>query len=123
MMLSDLKTLNLDPSRLKPRTGSSHEITNYDALPTTIAVMNSKGDSMLLSPTESVLNDYWRQFGEESQYRVYISESNGYQALVTTRRGQRVVGAIHRTTNGGKLLALPLVDFAKDELVPIDFHT
>ena len=65
---------------------------------------------MVLSPGEPLLREYWRQFGAESRYRVYMTELKLFSPLVTTRHGDRVVGAIHRAENNdGALVLLPWI--------------
>ena len=71
---------------------------------------------MVLSPGEPLLREYWRQFGAESEYRVYMSELKLFSPLVTTRKGDRVVGAIRRAENNdGALVLLPWLDFDRED--------
>lgn len=76
----------------------------------------SEGTSMILASGESLLREYWRQFGNESQYRVYMENLHPFKPLVISSRGGRVVGGIYRNEGAGALVALPWLDLYRDEL-------
>ena len=70
---------------------------------------------MKLCQDQSLLGEYWQYFGAESEYRVYLHESDQFSRLVTTRQGNKVVGAIRRAeNNGGALIALPWLDLKSE---------
>ena len=96
--------------RVSLRNGG--EATNYDVFHPLISknVGVAEGSSMLLDPGESLLRDYWRQFGDYSQYQVYLQDSKHLRPLVNTRHGNRLVGAIYRHPRAGALVALPWLD-------------
>ena len=111
VLLSDYREVSL---------GQSNVVANYDALPYPIAVVRSTGTSMTLSRGQSILGDYWQQFGAESRYLVHMAELNDFDPLVVTRHGDRVVGAIHRAENGsGALVALPWISLDREEFAYI----
>ena len=92
-------------------------ISNYDLLPLSEEIVESKGTSMILNPSEPLLKEYWQEFGDESEYHVHIKDSKLLNPLVTTSTGNRVVGAIFKSKNGGALVALPWVEFNRQEFL------
>ena len=103
--------------RNRQTTNMVRLLSNYDSLPVSATIVESKGTSMMLFSGERILGEYWRQFGEDSTYQVHIAESEGARPLVVTRRGQRVVGAIFRAKAGGSLVVLPWIDLYRDEFL------
>ena len=92
-------------------------LSNYNLLPFSASVVESKGTSMSLHPHENLLRQYWQQFGDESEYYVHIEKSNALRPLVVTRHGARIVGALFRAKGGGALVALPWIDFYREEFI------
>ena len=92
-------------------------LSNYDLLPFPASVVESKGTSMRLHPREDLLREYWQQFGDESEYRVHVEQSDLFRPLVVTRHGGRIVGSILRTKSGGALVALPWINFDREEFI------
>ena len=90
-------------------------LSNYDLLPLSAEIVESKGTSMILSPRELLLKEYWQEFGDESEYHVHIKDSKLLNPLVTTSTGNRVVGAIFQSKSGGALVTLPWVEFNRQE--------
>ena len=88
---------------------------NYDLLPLSAKIVESKGTSIILSPGEPLLKEYWQQFGNETEYLVHIEDSEHFNPLVITRSGNRTVGAIFQSKSGGSLVALPWVAFNRQE--------
>lgn len=117
MVLSDREEINLSTGKLQHRV-----TTNYDVFPSPIRVIESQGNSMVLAPNEPLLKDYWQQFGGESQYRVYIHNVHFLRPLVTTRHGDRVVGAMSSYPGGGALVALPWLDLEREEYIAKDYE-
>ena len=103
--------------RNRTATDIVRPLSSYDLLPFPASVVESKGTSMRLHPSEDLLKEYWQQFGDESEYHVHIEESNSLRPLVVTRQGGRIVGAIFRTKSGGALVALPWINFYKEEFI------
>lgn len=97
--------------------GAEQEVTNYDVVPKPLRLRTSMGDSMILNPNQRLLRDYWQKFGSESEYQVYLTTEGSWTPLVTTRTGGRVVGAMSRFDGGGTLVALPWIEFEKDEFL------
>ena len=90
-------------------------LSNYDLLPFPAEIVESKGTLMLLQSGESLLREYWQQFGAESEYYVHIEKSDLLRPHVFTRHGGRIVGGIFRNKSGGALVVLPWVDFYRQE--------
>ena len=103
--------------RNRQTTNMVRLLSNYDSLPVSATIVESKGTSMMLFPGERILGEYWQQFGEDSTYQVHIAESEGARSLVVTRHGQRVVGAIFRAKAGGSLVVLPWINLYRDEFL------
>lgn len=108
-------------------TGRNRQITeivsplsNYDLLPLSAEIVESKGTSMILSSGELLLKEYWQEFGDESEYHVHIKDSKLLNPLVTTSTGNRVVGAIFQSKSGGALVTLPWVEFNRQEFYAYD---
>ena len=119
VLLNDLKQLNLNTDHLLDLfdSKSKRSATNYDVFPYPIQIVSATGTSMKLCQDQSLLGEYWQHFGAESEYRVYLHESDQFSPLVTTRQGDRVVGAICRSENsGGALIALPWLDLERGEV-------
>ena len=90
-------------------------LSNYELLPFSIEVVESNGSLMTLHPGESILRDYWRNFGQNSTYKCFIKESNGMKPLVVTRQGDQIVGAVIKTKDGGTLVLLPWVELYSEK--------
>ena len=60
-------------------------LSNYDVLPFSTNIIKSKGASMKLHPGENFLKEYWREFGEASEYYVYIEQSDFFRPLIVMR--------------------------------------
>ena len=117
LVLSALEEIKLRWSGTLERLETNERATNYDVFHPFINhhLGVAEGESMVLTPDGSLLRDYWHQFGGESRYSVYLNNLRGLTPLVTTRQGNRVVGAMHRSENGGTLVALPSLRFWRDE--------
>ena len=123
VVLTDLREVYVDTGeRQYSGTGRNRQTTtvvrplsNFDLLPLSTKIVGSRGTSMVLTPGENILREYWRQFGGDSNYRVYIERSDAIRPLVVTGQGDRVVGGFLRTKSGGTLVALPWIDFEGDE--------
>jgi hypothetical protein len=86
--------------------------SNYEALPMDIPKVVASGSSMKLSPTGGdVIAAYWTQFESLSTYQIIMSGSE-VPACLTTKAGDKPVGAIYRMgASHGTLLLLPDLDF------------
>ena len=101
-------------------TQTGERISNYDLLPISLNVTQSNGVSMILSPSENPLREYWGHCGNDSEYRVYLESADSWDPLVTTRTGNKLLGGIfrHRSDGVGALVALPWLDIRMDD--PLD---
>lgn len=90
-------------------------LRNYELLPFSMKIVESNGSSMALHAGESILRNYWRNFGQYSTYRCFIADANELRPLVGTRHGDQVVGGIIQTFGGGALVLLPWIDLYQNE--------
>ena len=111
-------------------TGRNHSVTktvtpvsNYDLLPFSMKAIESKGISMSLVASESLLREYWRQFGDDSSYCVHLTNSPQLKPLVTARGSDRVVGGIIHQQSGGAFVLLPWIDFYREEFFTDESET
>jgi hypothetical protein len=100
-------------------TGRNQRVTrlvtlfsNYESIPAKLGPVVASGTSMKLSTTNTeLLAPYWREFESISRYQVLLTEPK-IPVCVTTRTGDKPVGAIYRSTaSNGTLLCLPDIDF------------
>ena len=103
--------------RNRQTTNIVRPLSNYEVLPFSASIVEFNGTAMVLSPGEHILREYWQQFGEESSYQVHITDPQTVKPLVVARHSKRVVGAMIRTKSGGALVALPWIDFYRDEFL------
>lgn len=92
--------------------------TNYQAIPATIAPVNASGSAMkLVAKGAEVLAPYWAEFESLSSYEVLLTAEK-VPACITTRTGDKPVGALYRSkSSSGALLLLPDIDFYADKFV------
>lgn len=93
---------------------------NYAAIPVDLKPVNTTGSAMKLVPLGAeILAPYWAEFGSISEYKVLLgSDTPGI--CLTTRNGNKPVGAISRSKNSaGSLVMLPDINF-EDELITED---
>ena len=125
VVLTDLREVYVDTGerqysgtgRNRQTTNLVRPLSNYDLLPMSAKPVESRGTSMALTPGENILREYWKEFGADSQYRVYLERADGFRPLIVTNQGNRVVGGIIRTNSGGTLVGLPWVDLAEDDFI------
>lgn len=88
---------------------------NYQLIPGVIEFLNSNGTSMKLSANNNILASYWAAMGVESEFKVLVS-GTGVKPLITTKTGEKAVGAIIRYKNSnGALVLLPFVNFNREK--------
>jgi hypothetical protein len=92
--------------------------SNYEAIPAKLAPVATAGASMKLAGRGAdILATYWKEFEGHSQYRVLLT-GTGVQACVTTRTGDKTVGALIRSkSSAGTLLLLPDIDFYDERFI------
>lgn len=88
---------------------------NYELIPSQIEVTAATGTSMKLDEKSSQFEEYWATFRNESHYKVYLESEGGFNSIVRTHRGNRVVGAVHRHKSSGALVLLPWIEFDRKE--------
>lgn len=90
--------------------------SNYDSIPVDLTRVPATGTSMKLSTREAeILSPYWAEFGELSTYHTILTDIK-IPACITTRTGDKPVGAIYRSKiSSGALILLPDIDFYPDD--------
>lgn len=91
---------------------------NYQAIPANLSPVATTGSSMKLAGKGAeILAPYWAEFADYSEYRVLLTAPN-IPTCITTRTGERSVGALFRSkASSGTLLLLPDIDFYDDRFV------
>lgn len=97
-------------SRNASVTNFVEESGNYAFLPISDRFISTKGKEMRLSASgNNFFNSYWSQFGSISEYRVlFEGETSGE---IITKFGEKVCGRSYCDKSGGRLVALPFIDF------------
>ncbi|MHC4172810.1 MAG: hypothetical protein ACYTBX_01630 [Planctomycetota bacterium] len=118
IFLNELHEVFIDTGRREySGTGRSRQTTqileefdNYRTLPIEMSVTTSQGKEMRLTRAGAILADYWREFNENSLYKVLIKGKIG-EPLIVTRSGAKVVSSLIRNKDsGGTLVVLPFLD-------------
>ena len=90
--------------------------TSYDALPLTLEGLTPRGGSEISIRGElGPLAAYWSEFGPISAYQAYFNDT-GVQALLGTKKQEKVVGGLIRSKGGGALVLLPPVSWDEKAL-------
>lgn len=90
---------------------------NYNLIPASINIVNSKGSSMKLykNINDNLLSAYWNELGKNSEFRVLLS-GEGFRKLVITRTGDKIVGGyIKHKDSTGALVMLPYINFERHD--------
>ena len=123
VFLPELYEVYIDTGQRKySGTGRNRQTTclvdsynNYKCLPFDLQPIISKGSAMRLAKGSELLTSYWSEFGDYSSYSVRI-ESQVSKPLVTTKAGDKTVGAmIKLKDSAGALLLLPHLDIDSKE--------
>lgn len=94
--------------------------SNYEMVPLDLKPVSTNGKAMKLSTLGAeILAPYWNAFAESSSYSVLLDESIPGICL-TTRIGDKPVGAIIRGKHSGALVLLPDIDFYADDFLEED---
>ena len=129
VFLSDFEEVYIDTGRREySGTGRNQKTTrivdlydNYRCIPAGINPIKTKGSAMKLTSrgSEPIL-PYWKEFEKYSKYRVVLSGEN-IPTCLTTKNGNKTVGAIYRAKNSsGALVLLPNIEFYNDDFVDHD---
>src|SRR5215212_3539593 len=120
VFLSTLEEVYVDTGqRSHSGTGRNQRTTrhlalynNYQAIPANLSPVATTGSAMKLAGKGAdILAPYWTEFDDHSKYRVVLTEPN-VPTCITTRTGDRAVGALFRSNaSSGTLLLLPDIDF------------
>lgn len=91
---------------------------NYQAIPADLAPVVTAGSSMKLAAKGAEnLASYWAEFEGHSHYQVLLSNPK-VPACLTTRTGDKAVGALFRSkASSGTLLLLPDIDFYDESFI------
>lgn len=101
--------------RSRQATRIVDELSSYAALPVNWTAQAAHGDQMLIDPKARFFAPYWAAVGEDSEYQTFLGPEIK-EPLVTTRAGNRVVGASVRK-KAGAIVAVPYIDFEDASLV------
>lgn len=88
---------------------------NYEAIPVEMSVTASEGKRMKPTRQGELLVNYWKEFGNHSEYKVSISGKIGVPLLQTTTGGKTVSAMLRGAETGGALILLPYLDLQVDE--------
>ncbi|MDX6694971.1 MAG: hypothetical protein QOF02_2574 [Blastocatellia bacterium] len=81
---------------------------NYEVLPIrTSRIVPKSGREIRVAKDLRFLSNYWREFGKDSVYEVYL-EGDFKDVILTTKAGDKVVGAIIEGPKGAMILLPPL---------------
>ncbi len=124
VFLADLNEVYIDTGERKHSgTGRNQKTTrivadysNYRCIPVAFNPVKTKGSAMkLVSRSAELIAPYWKEFEKHSQYKVVLVGEN-IPACLTTRNGDKPVGAIYKTKNSnGAIVFLPDIDFDNDD--------
>ena len=86
------------------------EIMNsYDVLPEGIGkILAKSGEFIRRVPDLKYLSSYWKEFGSMSKFEVFLEDGDYTDILLTTKSGNRVVGAKLNTAHGNMILLPPI---------------
>lgn len=113
---SDSMALGSVMDKKNHRTYQTTSVTNYDVLPISIRIRNSKGRKMVA--VDSRFKQLVETFKDNSKYEVVI-ESNINEITLTNKNGNSVVGGILQVDDlPGKLILIPKLYFS--EMVDYD---
>jgi hypothetical protein len=110
--------------RTSSGTGRNQKVTriverysNYNSLPVSLKPVPSIGSSIKLAPLGAeILAPFWLEFEKFSTYKVLISPESKESIALTTKAGDKPVGAIFRSKiSSGAIVLLPDMDFHDDD--------
>jgi hypothetical protein len=87
--------------------------SNYSCLPVEIVAHKRRGDAVKVAADVGQFASYWEEFGPSSPYQVYI-EGNFTKTLLTTKSGNKVLGALIKIGKG-TIILLPPVEYDEEE--------
>lgn len=124
VFLADLNEVYIDTGKREHSgTGRNQKTTtivadysNYRCIPVAFNPVKTKGSAMkLASRSAELIAPYWKEFEKYSQYKVVLAGEN-IPACLTTRNGDKPVGAIYKSKNSnGAIVLLPDIDFDNDD--------
>ena len=107
-------------------TGRNQKVTkhvipmnSYDSLPNITSYSTITGTNVKIAKEGSIIGPYWNDLSEYSPYRAEVT-GDFSETLLESAVGNRVVGAIQRSTGSGALLYLPPVEFSREEFFARD---
>lgn len=115
VLLEELHEVYIDTGRRRySGTGRNRQATrivtefnNYRALPIEMSVTTSQGKSMRLTRKGAILDDYWREFGKHTLYKVFLEGEIG-EPLIVTKSGAKIVSSLlQHKKSGGTIVLLP----------------
>ncbi len=122
VFLSDLQEVYIATGdKTYSGTGKNRQTTrivsaydNYQCIPADLEPVSRKGRGIKLAPNNSsVIASYWSEFESSSEYKVVLKD--GLSAVLLTKHGDKVVGAIFKSgSQGGAMVVLPDMDFSPE---------
>lgn len=108
--------------RSRVTTNHVRPVENYSLLPAKIgSIVSRSGKEIRVSKDLGPLSDYWKSFAQLSAYEVYL-ESEFEHTLLTTKTGNKTIGAII-PVGKGSLVLLPPLDYDIDTFIEYDEET
>jgi hypothetical protein len=90
------------------------EINSYESIPFNGKFLAKSGSEVRVEQGRQFLNDYWSKYSGISNYEVEL-KGDFKDALLKSKTGDRVVGAMIKGKNGGHLLLLPPLKIDEEE--------
>lgn len=89
--------------------------TNYSSLPLTFDLVNSEGSSIVLSKHADMISSYWKNFAQDSSYKVLIDGKIGRPLLITKSASKPVGSIIQSKDHSGAIILLPHLDLDSED--------
>ena len=105
--------------RSRVTTNIVNLFNNYKFLPLPLdKVVTVSGTEIRVAKDLKFIAPYWKEFAEHSSYEVYL-EGKLTDVILTTKSGNRIIGAII-TSQKGTIILLPPVKYNHEEFVKYD---
>jgi hypothetical protein len=108
------------PEAFNYRVDHLRPFSNYSYLPIEIKAQKRRGEAISVSADAGPFVSYWEEFGPSSPYQVYL-EGNFTKILLSTKSGNRVVGALSNVGKG-TIVLVPPVEYDEEDFTDFDEH-
>lgn len=121
IILNELQEIYIDSGERKySETDSNKKVTrlfeiykNYDVIPLKLNPVNISGKSMTLTRDADIIDNYWKEFSDLSEYKVTINEKLSGPLLLT--EDEKIVGAYAQNkSSNGTIILLPFLNSNRD---------